>query len=76
MRGLIFANMTLNTVFVLMAVSEMTGLTAVHQSLPWYFKWWWICALAGGNLFIHVLMLFSIHHSEKAFHQMLSKKIL
>ncbi len=49
--------MILNTVFVLMALSEMLGITGVHEALPWYVKWWWICALAGGNLFIHVLML-------------------
>ncbi|MGB9368999.1 MAG: hypothetical protein WCE79_23585 [Xanthobacteraceae bacterium] len=57
MRKLIFANMILNTVFVLMALSEMLGITGVHEALPWYIKWWWICALAGGNLFIHTLML-------------------
>jgi len=29
----------------------------VHETLPWWFKWWWICALVGGNLVIHLLML-------------------
>jgi len=57
MRKLIFANMILNTAFVLMALSEMLGVTSVHEMLPWYLKWWWICTLAGGNLFIHILML-------------------
>lgn len=57
MRNLVYANMILNTVFVLMALSEMLGVTAVHEALPWYLKWIWICTLAGGNLFIHLLML-------------------
>jgi hypothetical protein len=46
-----------NTVFVAMALSEMLGVTAIHEALPWYLKWWWITALAGGNLAIHVMML-------------------
>ena len=37
--------------------SEMLGITNVHEMLPWYLKWIWICVLAGGNLFIHMLML-------------------
>ncbi len=57
MRRLIFLNMAWNTAFVLMALSEMLGTTGVHETLPWWFKWWWICALAGGNLVIHLLML-------------------
>jgi hypothetical protein len=57
MRRLIFLNMAWNTAFVLMALSEMLGTTEVHETLPWWFKWWWICALAGGNLVIHLLML-------------------
>lgn len=54
MRRLILANMTWNGIFILMAASEMLGLTQVHELLPWYFKWWWIVALAGGNLAIHI----------------------
>ena len=46
-----------NALAVMMALSEMLGVTSVHEMLPWYFKWWWICALAGGNLVIHLLML-------------------
>ena len=57
MRNLIYANMIFNTAFVLMALAEMLGVTSIHEMLPWYFKWWWICALAGGNLFIHLMML-------------------
>ena len=57
MRNLVFANMIFNTAFILMAFSEMLGITAIHEMLPWYLKWWWICALAGGNLVIHLLML-------------------
>jgi hypothetical protein len=40
-----------------MAASEMLGLTAIHENLPWWFKWWWIVALAGGNLVIHIMQL-------------------
>jgi len=57
MRNLVYANMLWNTAFVIMALSEMLGITEVHPNLPWYLKWWWITALAGGNLFIHFLML-------------------
>ena len=57
MRNLVYANMLWNTAFVVMALSEMLGVTAIHPWLPWYLKWWWICGLAGGNLVIHVLML-------------------
>jgi hypothetical protein len=56
-RGLVWLNILWNCLFVLMAASEMTGLTSVHGTLPWYLKWWWICGLAGGNLVIHWLML-------------------
>ncbi len=56
-RGLVWLNIFWNLIFVLMAASEMTGVTGVHEQLPWYFKWWWICGLAGGNLLIHCLML-------------------
>ena len=42
MRRLIFLNMAWNTAFVLMALSEMLGTTGVHETLPWWFKWWWI----------------------------------
>ena len=57
MRKLIIANMLWNTAFVVMGLSEMLGLTNVHEQLPWYLKWIWLCTLAGGNLVIHVLML-------------------
>lgn len=57
MKRLIVANMAWNTAFVLMALSEVTGFTAVHEALPWWFKWWWIVGLAGGNLAVHVAML-------------------
>lgn len=57
MRKLIFANMLWNTAFVAMALFEMVGVTAVHPSLPWWFKWWWVIGLAGGNLAIHIAML-------------------
>jgi hypothetical protein len=56
-RGLVWLNICWNSLFVLMAASEISGATAVHGALPWYLKWWWITALAGGNLLIHVLML-------------------
>ena len=59
-RGLVWLNIFWNTLFVLMAASELTGVTSVHEALPWYFKWWWITALAGGNLLIHCLMLYRI----------------
>lgn len=57
MRSLIYANIILNTIFALMALSEMLEITDIHTMLPWWFKWWWICGLAGGNLFIHMLQL-------------------
>lgn len=56
-RQLVVANIVWNALFIAMAASEMIGLTAVHASLPWWFKWWWIVALAGGNLAIHVAQL-------------------
>jgi hypothetical protein len=61
MRRLIFGNMIYNTLFVLMALSEMTGLTEVHGALPWWLKWIWICTLAAGNLAFHVAMLRRAH---------------
>jgi len=54
---LIVGNMAWNAFFILMAASEMLGLTQVHEGLPWYLKWWWIIALATGNLVIHVAEL-------------------
>lgn len=60
MRTLIVINMAWNAFFILMAASEMLGLTEVHEGLPWYLKWWWIIALAGGNLIIHVMELSSL----------------
>jgi len=57
MRNLILANMIWNTLFVAMAVSEVLGITSVHEALPWYLKWIWITLLAGGNLVIHLLQL-------------------
>jgi len=56
MKTLVVANMAWNAFFILMAASEMLGLTQVHEGLPWYLKWWWIIALAGGNLVIHLMM--------------------
>lgn len=56
-RKLVYVNMLLNTAFVLMALSEMLGITSVHEALPWYLKWVWISALAAGNLAIHGTML-------------------
>jgi len=57
MTRLIIINMAWNGLFIAMAASEILGLTAVHDGLPWWGKWWWISALAGGNLVIHVLQL-------------------
>lgn len=54
---LIYANMAWNGLFILMAASEMFGLTVIHEGLPWYFKWWWITVLAVGNLVIHIMEL-------------------
>jgi hypothetical protein len=56
-KNLILANMAWNTAFVVMGLSEMLGVTSVHEALPWWLKWIWLCALAGGNLVIHLLML-------------------
>jgi hypothetical protein len=44
MRRLVFGNMIYNALFVLMAPSEMTGLTEVHGALPWWLKWLDLCA--------------------------------
>lgn len=57
MRKLVFANMAWNTAFVLQGLSEMLGITNVHEALPPQIKWIWLIALAGGNLAIHLLML-------------------
>ena len=57
LRKLVFANMAWNTAFVIQAMSEMLGITQVHESLPPQLKWIWLVALAGGNLVIHLLML-------------------
>lgn len=56
-RRLVHANIYWNFLFIIMAGFEMTGLTSIHENLPWWFKWWWIIALAGGNLVIHVWQL-------------------
>lgn len=57
MRKLVFANMAWNTAFVLQGLSEMLGITHVHEALPPEIKWIWLIALAGGNLVIHLMML-------------------
>jgi len=57
MKNLILLNMAWNGFFILMAASEMLVLTEVHEGLPWWFKWWWIMFLAGGNLVIHLIQL-------------------
>ncbi len=57
MRKLIYANMLWNTAFVLQGLSEMAGLTSIHEALPPQIKWIWLIALAGGNLAIHLMML-------------------
>ncbi|MDB5600569.1 MAG: hypothetical protein JWN71_2613 [Xanthobacteraceae bacterium] len=57
MRNLILVNMAWNTLFVLMALSEILGITHVHEALPWWLKWIWIAGLAGGNLVIHLMQL-------------------
>lgn len=57
MKKLVLLNMAWNLAFILTAASEMLGVTAIHDGLPWWFKWWWIVALAVGNLLIHVLQL-------------------
>lgn len=57
MRRLILANVLWNALFIAMALSEVLGVTGVHDQLPWWLKWWWIMALAGGNLVIHVMQL-------------------
>lgn len=60
MKNLVWSNVAFNTAFIVMAFSEMTGATNIHETLPWWFKWWWIVALAAGNLFIHILQLRSL----------------
>lgn len=60
MKTLILVNMAWNGFFILMAASEMLGLTVVHEGLPWYLKWWWIVALAVGNLVIHIMELLEL----------------
>lgn len=57
MKTAIIVNMSWNAFFIFMAFSEMIGLSNIHESLPWYFKWWWIAALSGGNLIIHCVQL-------------------
>ena len=57
LRKLVFANMLWNTAFVVQGLSEMLGITHVHEALPPEIKWIWLIALAGGNLAIHLLML-------------------
>lgn len=63
-KGLILTNAAWNTLFVLMALSEMTTLTSVHDSLPPSLKWWWLIALAGGNLVIHLFMALKAGEDE------------
>lgn len=55
MRKLIVINVLWNALFVAMMGSELLGLTSIHEALPWWGKWTWGIALAGGNLVIHVL---------------------
>src|SRR5439155_18554091 len=57
LRKLVFANMLWNTAFVVQGLSEMVGITHIHEALPPEFKWVWLIALAGGNLVIHLMML-------------------
>lgn len=57
MPQLIIINMLWNALFIAMALSEVIGATAIHDGLPWWAKWWWIAALAGGNLVIHIVQL-------------------
>lgn len=57
MLTLIILNMLFNAAYTAMALSEMTGWTDLHSSLPRQFKWVWICSLALGNLVFHVLMI-------------------
>lgn len=55
MKRLIAINVAWNAFFVLMGLSEMIGLTGIHEHLPPWGKWVWLIALAGGNLIIHAL---------------------
>ena len=57
MRNLILWNMAFNAAYFLIALSEMLGLTSIHEGLPPQIKWIWICTLVAGNLTFHVLML-------------------
>lgn len=56
MKRLIAINVAWNSLFVLMGLSEMLGLTGFHEQLPPSGKWIWLIALAGGNLAIHAMM--------------------
>ena len=66
MKRLVWANILWNCLFVAMGVSEMTGITEIHPSLPPSFKWIWLCALAGGNLVIHLLQLRTLSSNAAA----------
>lgn len=57
MKRLIHLNMAWNALFILMGLSEMFGLTGMHEQLPSWGKWVWFIVLAGGNLVIHIAEL-------------------
>lgn len=67
MVRLIVYNMMWNAAFVAMMLSELSGFTAYHEALPPSLKWIWGCALAAGNLAIHVMMLRRVFAVKKMF---------
>ena len=41
-----------NVLFLLMFLSEVLGVTDIHERLPWWAKWAWVSVLAVGNLIL------------------------
>ena len=41
-----------NIMFLLMFLSEVLGITDIHERLPWWGKWAWVSVLAVGNLIL------------------------
>jgi hypothetical protein len=41
-----------NVLFLIMFLSEVLGVTDIHERLPWWAKWAWVSVLAIGNLIL------------------------
>ena len=54
-----------NVLFLLMFLSEVLGVTDIHERLPWWAKWAWVSVLAVGNLILRWRSDWSAFQREK-----------